>query len=226
MNQEIKYQIDLLKKYNVTNYSIIDGVLSINGGLDLSGLTSVPDSDFLKGTTINGGLDLRGLTSKDYAILKSNIKQLEPGYNSEKGYCFFDKILSKVTKVSNHKGYTIYTTPFEYIAQKAEFTAHGKTVRKAIEDLEFKKISEKLKHEPITAATEFTFKYYRALTGACYNGMQSFADNNNISYTRTDDPTHPIKEVSPIKAKDLLPILEKSNAYGLNKFKDLVTFLK
>jgi len=31
-------------------------------------------------------------------------------------------------------------------------------------------------------------------------------------------------EKSPIKAKDLLPLLEKSNAYGIEKFKSLINF--
>mgnify|MGYP003464239507 CR=1 FL=1 len=35
--------------------------------------------------------------------------------------------------------------------------------------------------------------------------------------------TKPI-EVKPILAKELLPLLEKSNAYGLDKFKSLIKF--
>jgi len=56
---ELKKQIKLLKKYNIT----------INGSLDLRSLTSV-DKDFLKGTTINGSLDLRSLKSADKDFLR------------------------------------------------------------------------------------------------------------------------------------------------------------
>lgn len=81
--------------------------------------------------------------------LNKNVKQLEIGYNKEDGYCYFDGILSKVLSIKKTKGYIIYTTPFGYIAQKGDKTAHGNTIKKAISDLEFKFIAEKLKNEPI-----------------------------------------------------------------------------
>jgi len=31
-------------------------------------------------------------------------------------------------------------------------------------------------------------------------------------------------ELEPIKAKDLLPLLQKTNAYGLQKIKELINF--
>ena len=66
----MKKQIELLKKYGVTNYSVSeDGKISINGYLNLHSLQSC-DKDFLKGTTINGYLDLRSLQSCDKHFLK------------------------------------------------------------------------------------------------------------------------------------------------------------
>ncbi len=183
-------------------------------------LTSA-DKDFLKGTTINGYLYLRSLTSADKDFLKINIKKLKTGYNKVKGYCFYDGILSKVLSVSVKKGYTIYTTPFELVVKKGRFTAHAKTVKKGIQDLEFKIISEKLKKETIQSDTLLTVKYYRLLTGACDLGCRSWMQSNNISFTVVDGET---VEEKPILAKDLLPILEKSNAYGVEKFKELIQF--
>lgn len=87
--------------------------------------------------------------------------------------------------------------------------------------MEFKFISEKLKKEPITENTEFTVKYYRLLTGACDSGCRNWMLNNNIPFKVVGDDT---VELKPIKAKELLPILEKSNAYGVERFKSLVTF--
>ena len=225
-------QIKLLKQYNIRNYVVDGNKITINGGLDLSSLTSV-DKDFLKDTTINGYLDLQSLTSvdkeflKDTTIngnlylslltsadkefLKDNIKQLEEGYNKERGYCYFDGELSKVISVKKTKGYTIYTTPFGYVAEKDNKTAHGKTIKKAISDLEFKFMAEKLKKEPIKEDTVITDSYYRIITGACKQGISDWKQRNNI-------------ETNEIKAIDLIPILEKTDAYGLNKFKELISF--
>jgi len=239
---ELSKQIELLKKYNVTNYTVANGEITINGDLDLRSLTTA-DKDFLKGTTINGDLDLSSLTTADKDFLKgttingslylsslttadritleSNIKKLKEGYNQKEGYCFFDSILSKVLKVSEKSGYTIYTTPFEYVAKKGKFTAHSKTVKKAIVDLEFKKVAEKLKKDPIKEDTLFTVKYYRLLTGACDNGVRQWMQNNKIPFKVIGEDT---VELKPMKAKELLPILEKTNAYGVERFKQLVTF--
>ena len=51
----------------------------------------------------------------------------------------------------------------------------------------------------------------------CRNWMQS----NNIQFKVIDNET---VELNSIKAKDLLPMLEKSNAYGIDKFKSLLVF--
>ena len=72
-------------------------------------------------------------------------------------------------------------------------------------------ISDKLKKEPITESTIIDIKYYRLITGACELGVKSWVEQNKItkdSYT----------------AKELLPILEQTNAYGLDKFKSLIVF--
>jgi len=258
-------QIELLKKYSITNYTIsekneitINGSLylrslttadkdflkgtTINGSLYLSSLTTADkdflkgttingylylsslttaDKDFLKGTTINGSLYLSSLTTADKDFLKVNVKKLKVGYNKVRKNCFFDGILSKVISISEKRGYTIYTTPCNYIAKKGRFTAHGQTVKKAIQDLEFKIISEKSKNEPINENTLITVKYYRLLTGACDSGCRIWLQQNDISFKIIDGET---VEEKPIKAKDLFLILEKSNAYGFEKFKSLITF--
>jgi hypothetical protein len=108
-----------------------------------------------------------------------------------------------------------------YVAKKDGFTAHGKNIKQAILDVQFKIIAEKLQNEPITPDTELTVMHYRTVTGACDFGCREFMDKNGIAYNVVDGRTI---EKSPIKAKDLLPILEKSNAYGLDKFKRLINF--
>ena len=70
-----------------------------------------------------------------------------------------------------------------------------------------------------------TIAYYRAITGACRFGCESWLKQNNIAYkwVGIGDNAVPVED-KPIKAVDLLPILEKSNAYGVEKFKSLITF--
>ena len=183
---------------------------TINGSLDLSSLTSA-DKDFLKGTTINGSLYLRSLTSADSRMLDNNVSQLKRGFYQERNCCYFDGILTKVLSVKETNGYTIYTTNLGFIAEKGNYTAHGTSVKKCIQDVEFKVISEKLKKEPIKENTIITDQYYRLITGACEQGVKQWRMQNNI-------------EIEEIKAKDLLPLLEKSNAYGLENFKKLIQF--
>jgi hypothetical protein len=114
-----------------------------------------------------------------------------------------------------------------FIVGRGNHYAHGSDLRKAFSDLEFKIISEKLKSEPIAADTELDVKHYRLITGACDMGCRSFLESNKIPFRVIDDETVFVdKQGNPakMKAKDLLPLLEKSDAYGLSKFKQLITF--
>ena len=96
-----------------------------------------------------------------------------------------------------------------FIAEKDGFKAHGKTVKKAISDLNFKIVAEKPKKEPIYLHTIMTDNYYRLITEACEIGVKNWKENNGIT-------------VDEITVKELLPILEKTNAYGLEKIKSLI----
>ena len=97
-----------------------------------------------------------------------------------------------------------------YVAECGKFYAHGKSIKKAVEDLQFKLISEKLKNEPINKDTVIDIKYYRLVTGACEFGVKSFIESNGLKES--------------YKASELLPILESKHAYGVEKFKSLLTF--
>jgi hypothetical protein len=194
--------------------------LIINGWLDLPSLKDA-HKDLFKGLTINGDLYLYLLTYEERELLRKNTTKLEEGYNKEKGYCYFDGILSKVLSVTTKLGYTIYTTPFEYIVQKGEYAAHAKTPKKGIEDVKFKIFVETLKNENIQKDTLITVKLYRLLTGACDNGVQQWLKTNNIPFKVVDNETI---EEKPITAEELLPLLEETKAYGLNKIKSLINW--
>jgi hypothetical protein len=107
----------------------------------------------------------------------------------------------KVRKIHSDKDFFLVTDGTTH--------AHGETLKKAKEDFEFKIISEKLKNEPITPDTVITDQYYRLVTGACEIGVKQWREQNGIM-------------VEKITAKELLPMLEKTNAYGIDRFKKLI----
>jgi len=90
--------------------------------------------------------------------------------------------------------------------------AHGDTLKKTKEDFRFKIMAETLKKEPIKPDTLITVNHYRLLTGSCEMGVRNWMEQNGL------------KDKEKIKAKDLLPILERTGAYGLEKFRQLITF--
>jgi hypothetical protein len=134
------------------------------------------------------------------------------------GYCYvvISKKSSKGIVIYNGYNFVQITNKkivknTSFVCFKNNFFAHGETIKKAIEDLNFKIVSEKLKNNPIDRDTIISLNHYRLITGACELGCKSWMEENNIT---TDK----------IKASDLLPILEKTNAYGLSNFKRLITF--
>ena len=95
-----------------------------------------------------------------------------------------------------------------YVAESGEFTAHGKTMKEAVSDLQYKISVDRLAKEPIHMGDILTIDKYRAITGACKFGVQEWMEQHNIEEGLT--------------VAELLPLLEKTNAYGYEKFKELV----
>ena len=98
-----------------------------------------------------------------------------------------------------------------YVAQKDKFFAHGDSVKEAIEDLNFKIIAEQLQHDPIKKDTMIGIRYYHIVTGACVHGIKSWMSQHDMNKEK-------------YKASELLPILEKTKAYGLERFKKLINW--
>ena len=237
------------KEFN-TRYGITDAHLT--GKEDYSGSLDVRGGD-LKGitlpTTIGGSLDVSGCDLKGITLPTTIGGYLDVdngstyiGAKVPNAYFFTDnkyatidgifcEILSKRSKTINGERCTIYTgrkigkTDTFIIANVGDYYAHGTTLDAAFTDLQFKIMSEKLQNEPIQPDTMFTVMYYRTLTGACDLGCRDFMERNKIPYNveGTGDNTRTV-EVSPIAAKDLLPILEKNNAYGFDKFRSLINW--
>jgi len=134
------------------------------------------------------------------------------------GLCFYvtNERTSKGIKIySGYHNVTIFDslvqTDSSFVVEKDGFSAHGENLKKAISDLQFKVVSEKLKKEPINAETIITDQYYRIVTGACEFGVKQWRQQNGITQEK-------------ITAKELLPILERTNAYGFTQFKKLINF--
>jgi hypothetical protein len=215
---------------------------TVGGDLYLSSLTSIPEGF---NPTVGGDLDLRSLTSIPEGFnptvggdldWKNNSKRIGSAVRSiprprinknffweknNKKYAMIDgifcEIISEKQQTISEQMVIVFSAKKVnkkeqfFIVKKDSYYAHGDDLRKAFEDVQFKIVAEKLKNEPINADTEITVNHYRLITGACEMGVKSWMSQNNIS-------------VEKITAKDLLPILKKSNAYGLERFKQLLTF--
>jgi len=146
---------------------------------------------------------------KDYRLkLINDENKLTEGYNKERGYCYFDGILRKVISVKTIGEYTIYLTPFDYVVQKGEFTAHAESIENGISDINYKILAKEYK-EKLTLDTILNKELYRLITGACELGTDNWIKNNNI-------------QVEEISVRELIPLLEKTKAYGLDQIKSVI----
>ena len=98
-----------------------------------------------------------------------------------------------------------------FVSEKDGFYAHGETIKQSISDLQFKIVAEKLKNDPINPDTIVSINHYRTVTGACELGVKSWIEANSI-------------KVDKMRADELLPLLRKTHAYGLERFEKLITF--
>ncbi len=93
-----------------------------------------------------------------------------------------------------------------YIAQKDGLSAHGASVKEAVEDLEFKRLERDLPAvvKDIKARGYVTVQDYRLLTGACREGIRVFLEEKDV-------------KVDKMSIAEALELTE--GAYGHEKFK-------
>lgn len=210
---------EFCNKINITENQFY-GKATVGGSLGLDGLTSIPEGF---NPTVGGSLGLKnGFSNKKKKPTEPIITPKNKLLFWQNGkYVSADRILTEViSKKGNiYKVRKIHSSKEFYLVTDGKIHAHGDSIKSASEDFKFKIISEKLKNEPITEETEITVLHYRTVTGACEFGCRDFMDKNNIPYEIINDK---VVEKNKIKAKDLLPMLEKSNAYGFERFKSLI----
>ncbi|MFN8296775.1 MAG: leucine-rich repeat protein [Chitinophagales bacterium] len=193
---------------------------------DNAALTAIGDMPVL--ATIGDGnfRDNAALTAIKIRKKKYDIKAVD-------GTCFVIQNRETSKGIIIYSGYNINSMQKGvinktdcFVAEKDGFFAHGTTKKVAIEDVKFKIVCEKLKNDPIKEDTLLTVNYYRMITGACDLGVREFMKQNGLEFEIINPGTsnEKTKEVNPITAKELLPLLVKNNAYGLEKFRKLLTF--
>jgi len=200
---------------------------TVGGSLDLRGLTSVPDgfnptvggSLYLEGLTsipdgfnptVGGSLDLRGLTAQTKQPI-SDLVFFQGG-----AYILADDIFAKVVRKKGgiYVLCKINSAKEFYLVTDGKFShAHGDSLKEAKEAFKFKIESKKIKSDPITLETVVKIHHYRIITGACEFGVKNWMESNIPENKRGE------VQKNGIKVKYLLPILEKTNAYGLARFK-------
>jgi hypothetical protein len=206
---------------------------TVGGYLDLGSVTSLPDGF---NPTVGGYLYLGSVTSLPDGFnptvggdliwaggrkrIGANVQRPEIELTWQNGkYKKVDGIFCEMMHPHPHTvaGFEVFKlkrvnrNEYLFLAKQGSKYAHGKTIEKAVEDLRFKIVAEKLKKEPINKDTIITRNHYRVITGACEFGVNEWMKKNNVT-----------KE--EITAEELIPILEKTNAYGLERFKKLTTF--
>jgi hypothetical protein len=154
--------------------------------------------------------ECNALTSAKFGKNNFNVKVVD-------NYLFV--IESKKTSKGIHiySGYNLYSMKDEvirrevcFVAEKENLFAHGETVKKAITDVQFKIMSETVKKSPIYMNTTVSVQMYRIITGDCELGCKQWMEQNNIKSNK-------------MKVSKLLPLLEKTSAYGVEKFKSLIS---
>jgi len=188
---------------NNTNITELPDNLTVGGYLDLSNtnITELPDN-----LTVNG--NIYGFNGDNI----SNIKKISRGYNKKLKYIYFDGILwGNVKSVKKKENITIYKTALGYCVVENELSAHGKTLKQAMEDLTFKKLKDRDTSEivkEIKKTKKVIRLQYRAITGACFLGTERFCNQHNI------------QELEEISLEELRKIL--INDYGAKEFWRLI----
>lgn len=192
------------EKHNLT-LKQFTGEEKVGGDLDLGSVTSIPEGfknvESWKAERVKKPIG-KIYTPKNKLLVWQNGKYV-------KADGIFTEVVNKHGNV--YKVKKVHSQKEFYLVTDGKTHAHGETLKQAKEDFRFKLIAEKLKKDPIKPNTVITIQYYRIITGACQIGVKNWMEQNKI-------------KKSEYKAKDLLPLLEKTNAYGLDKFKSLITF--
>ena len=167
-----------------------------HGFVYLRSLTTMPDNVQFNN---HGYVDLRSLTTMPDNVQFNNhgsvyLESLTTEWNGFK-IKTFDGYSMKVLKEKTIKGFKIYICDYLgmneidnkecFVAEKGRFTAHGKDVKSAIEDVNFKFMQEELDVSSLVSEIKergvISVNEYRLLTGACLTGCNNFLESKGIT---------------------------------------------
>ena len=133
---------------------------------------------------------------------KYNVKSIDGYCMHIRGYKTLHDMI--ITKVSYFPEKNIV-----YVVEKNGYAAHGDSIRRAVEDLQFKirkDLNDLNEHiQRIAKLGVMTAMDYRLLTGACYEGTNRFLELNNLTW----EDTMPVEKVLQLT----------KGQYGYEKFK-------
>lgn len=176
----------------------------VGGNLYLESVTEIPEGF---NPTVAGSLYLgRGLTAPT---------RRPPAILTWQGgkYVSADGTFTEVVKRRGNVYHVrrIDSDKVVFLVTDGTFCAHGDTLKEAKAELTFKLTQHALETEPIGPDTIVTVDRYRAVTGACRAGVEMWARD-------TFGAEADALLENGIAAKDLLPRLRESGAYGLVQF--------
>jgi hypothetical protein len=149
------------------------GNLKVGGGLSIynNQLTSLPESF--------GNLKVGGGLSLDYNQLKEIPTIPRMTLTVERDWCFIDGIVREIVSKKKAGELTIIKTHFDFIVGNGEVWAHGKTIKDATEDYQFKLMSvdpESIKDIDLDKPMSHVeaINVYRAVTRSCREGVRQW----------------------------------------------------
>lgn len=109
-----------------------------------------------------------------------------------------DGIATILRSKKNREGFeiskgTFFNTKKEcFVAKKDKYTAHGETIRQAIEDVNFKYLQENSNVQDIVnqvkSTNKITVSQFRLITGACSTGCKNFLTEKGVTVTEMELP--------------------------------------
>jgi len=162
--------------------------VSVGGYIDASGADT--KCAFPKLTSVGGSIDASG----DFKGVEINnparaCTMLLESF-AKSGYSFADNMLAKIVRVKGRVSRVILAgkTKVSYLVTDGAAWSHGETIKKASEGLMFKISSrDTTEFKNWKLDTKITLsqaiKSYRAITGACEQGVRNWMDNRKIPET-------------------------------------------
>nr|WP_299067097.1 hypothetical protein [uncultured Allomuricauda sp.] len=189
-----------MKTYKNFTYRIFNSeFIEITGVTNNPKRVTIPNKiEGLKVTHIGNGafdgnqiteLDLKQVTHIGNGAFRGNVRIVKGNQSIR----MVDGIATVLRKKRNIDGFQVSEGKFFnrnkkcYVATKGDFSAHGGSLREAIDDVNFKYLQENQSVEEIVSEVKekgvMNVGHFRLITGACRMGCKNFLDQKGIKET-------------------------------------------